>query len=71
MRPSDGVPGAWAFLAADFAATPPDLIVDTSRASIRKSDHHPLEETFLWEEVVRSYRLVDVVDGVRLYRRAV
>jgi len=71
VRPSDGVPGAWAFLAADFAATPPDLIVDTSSASIRKSDHHRLEKTFLWEEVVRSYRLVDVVDGVRLYRRAV
>ncbi len=71
VRPSDGVPGAWEFLAADLAATPPDLIVDTSTASIRKSDHHPLEKTVLWEEVVRSYQLVEVVDGVRLYRRTV
>ena len=62
-------PAAWDFLAADMAATPPDLIVDTSAASIRKSDRHPLEETFLWDDVVRDYRLVDVVDGVRLYLR--
>ncbi len=69
VKPSDGVPGAGKFLADDFAATPPDLIVDTTKASIRKSERHPLEATFLWEEVVRRYRLVDVVDGVRLYRR--
>jgi hypothetical protein len=69
VRPSDGVPGAWEFLAADIAATPPDLIVDTSGASIRKSDHYPLEKTFLGDEIVRHYQLVDVVDGVRLYRR--
>jgi hypothetical protein len=70
VRSSDGVPGAWDFLAADIAATPPDLIVDTSRTSIRKAEYHPLEATFLWEDVVRSYRLVDTVDGVRLYQRA-
>ncbi|MCA1691000.1 MAG: hypothetical protein LC733_01940 [Actinobacteria bacterium] len=69
VRPSDGLPGGWRLLAADLAANPPDLIVDTSRASIRKSDRHPLEETFLWEDVVRDYQLVEVVDGVRLYRR--
>jgi hypothetical protein len=71
VQPSDGVPGGWEFLAADIAATPPDLIVDTSTASIRKSDRHRLEDTILWEEVVRSYQLVDVVDGVRLYQRQV
>ena len=69
IRPSDGVPGSWEFLAADIAATPPDLIVDTSSASIRRSEHHPLEKTPLWAEVVRNYQLIDVVDGVRLYRR--
>ncbi len=69
VEESDGLPGAWAFLAADIAATPPDLIVDTGPASIRKSDRHPLEKTFLWDEVVRHYTLVDVVDGVRLYLR--
>jgi hypothetical protein len=69
VEPSDGVPGAWEFLAADLATTPPDLIVDTSQASIRRSDHFPLEATFLWEGVVRDYQLVDVVDGVRLYDR--
>ncbi|MEA2825813.1 MAG: hypothetical protein QOG43_252 [Actinomycetota bacterium] len=69
VRESDGVPGAWDFLAADIAATPPELIVDTSSASIRRSDLHPLEKTFLWDEVVRHYRLVDVVDGVRLFQR--
>ena len=70
VEPADGVPGAWELLAADMAATPPELIVDTSSASIRKSDHHRLEDTILWEDVVRRYELVDVVDGVRLYRRA-
>jgi hypothetical protein len=69
VEASDGVPGAWAFLAADIAATPPDLIVDTGPASIRHSDLHPLEETFLWDEIVRHYLLVDVVDGVRLFQR--
>jgi hypothetical protein len=69
VSPSDGVPGAWQFLAHDMAATPPDLIVDTTNASIRKSDHYRLEDTFLWAEVVRNYRLVDVVDGVRMFRR--
>jgi hypothetical protein len=69
VEPSDGVPGAWSFLAADLAATPPDLIVDTSQASIRRSEHYPLEATFLWDRVVAEYELVDVVDGVRLYRR--
>lgn len=68
VQPSDGVPGGWEFLAADLAATPPVLIVDTSTASIRKSDRHRLEDTILWAEVVRSYQLVDVVDGVRLYQ---
>lgn len=63
------MPGAWALLAADIAADPPDLIVDTSRASIRKSEYHPLDETFLWEIVLSEYRLTDVVDGVRLYER--
>jgi len=69
VKPSDGVPGAWRFLVADFAATPPALIVDTTNAAIRRSERHPLEETLLWDEVVRDYRLVDVVDGVRMYRR--
>ena len=69
VEASDGVPGAWDFLAADIAATPPDLIVDTGPASIRHSDLHPLEETFLWDEIVRHYLLVDVVDGVRLFQR--
>ena len=71
VQPSDGVPGAWELLAADLVATPPDLIVDTSTASIRKSEHHRLEDTVLWADVVRSYQLVDVVDGVRLYRRTI
>ena len=71
VQPSDGVPGAWQFLAADIAATPPDLIVDTSAASIRRSDLHRLEDTILWDEVVDRYQLVDVVDGVRLYQREV
>lgn len=69
VRPSDGMPGAWELLAADIAADPPDLIVDTSRASIRKSEYHPLDETFLWDIVLSEYRLTDIVDGVRLYER--
>jgi hypothetical protein len=69
LTPSDGIPGAWDFLAADLAATPPDLIVDTSTTSIRESRYHPLEATFLWPEVVNNYRQVDMVDGVRFFRR--
>ncbi len=69
VRPSDGMPGAWELLAADIAADPPDLIVDTSRASIRKSEYHPLDETFLWDIVLNDFRLTDIVDGVRLYER--
>jgi hypothetical protein len=69
VRPSDGVPGAWDLLAADIAATPPDLIVDTSGASIRKSEHHRLDRTSIWDVVRRDFRLIDIVDGVRLYAR--
>ncbi len=70
VGPTDGVPGGWALLAADLAASPPDLVVDTSSASIRHAELHPLEATFFWPDVVRDYRLVDVVDGVRLYLRS-
>lgn len=70
VLPTDGVPGAEALLAADLAASPPVLIVDTAAASIRHADLSPLEATFFWDDVARDYRLVDVVDGVRLYRRA-
>ncbi len=65
---SDALPGAWAMLDDDLAEHPADLIVDTSTASIRQQEYYPLSATPLWEMVTTSYHLVDVIDGVRLYR---
>jgi hypothetical protein len=67
-QPTDGLPGAWALLATDMAAHPPALIVDTSAAAIRGSQHYSLDKTPLWGPVQRDYELVDTVDGVRFYR---
>jgi hypothetical protein len=55
-------------LADDLGRRPADLIVDTSTASIRQQEYYPLEETPLWDMVVANYRLVDTVEGVRIFR---
>ena len=65
---TDGLPGAWDLLATDMASHPPALIVDTSAAAIRGSQHYTLDRTPLWDDVQRDYELVDTVDGVRFYR---
>ncbi|MEA2703132.1 MAG: hypothetical protein QOD63_1077 [Actinomycetota bacterium] len=67
-QPTDGLPGAWDLLAADMASHPPALIVDTSAAAIRGSQHYALDRTPLWDAVQRDYELVETVDGVRFYR---
>ena len=66
-EPTDGLPGAWDLLATDMASHPPTLIVDTSAAAIRGSQHYTLDRTPLWDAVQRDYELVDSVDGVRFY----
>jgi hypothetical protein len=65
--PNEGVPGAWAMLIQDMSHLP-DLIVDTSPADIRQSDLYPLYDTPLWPTVRADYRLLEMVDGVRLYQ---
>jgi hypothetical protein len=67
-RPIDGVPGAWDMLRRDLALHPPALVVDTTKAGIRGSEYHPLSGTSLWTRMSPHYRLVDIVDGVDLYR---
>ncbi len=67
---TDGLPGAWDLLATDMASHPPALIVDTSAAAIRGSQHYTLDRTPLWDDVQRDYELVDTVDDVRFYRLA-
>ena len=65
---SDGLPGAWTMLEADVRVHPPALIVDTSPAGIRNSEHYPLERTSIWERIRREYQLAGTLDGVRFYR---
>jgi hypothetical protein len=67
--PRDGVPGAWLMLVEDLQARPPALVVDTSEAKIRGAQYHPLAETGFWASMQSHYRLAEVVDGVKLYRR--
>jgi hypothetical protein len=61
------LPGAWAMLAQDIRARPPDVIVDTSTGRIRQQEFYPLASTPLAAVLRSSYRLVGEVDGVRIY----
>jgi 4-amino-4-deoxy-L-arabinose transferase-like glycosyltransferase len=67
--PRDGIPGAWLMLVRDLEARPPAVVIDTSEARIRGVQYHPLDETGVWASIRSNYELVEVVDGVRLYRR--
>jgi hypothetical protein len=64
------VPGAWSMLRDDVAAHPPELIVDVAASGFRNGDAYPIEDrAYLRRLLARRYRLVEVVDGVRIYRR--
>lgn len=64
---TDGVPGAWDMLAADFKQRLPDLIVDTSTGRVRQQEYYPLSRTIIWPLVRSRYQLVGIVEDVRLY----
>jgi hypothetical protein len=65
--PNEAMPGAWTMLGADFRARLPDLVVDTTDGDIRQSAYYPMSKTWLGPLVRANYRLVDTLDGVRLY----
>ncbi|HSQ97017.1 MAG TPA: glycosyltransferase family 39 protein [Croceibacterium sp.] len=61
------VPGAWANLAADFAAHPPRFIIDTEAAA---SAQYPLRRyPYLADMVARNYRRVASFAGGDVYER--
>jgi hypothetical protein len=67
---TNGVPGAWDMLSADFERRLPDLILDVSTTTIRHQQYYPMSRTLIWPIVQRHYRSIGAVDGVRLYRLA-
>jgi hypothetical protein len=52
----------------DFRDHPAALIVDTTGASIRGSQYHPLDRTELWSRIHQDYMLLGTSEGVRFYR---
>lgn len=67
---AEGLPGAWTMLSEDLGRHPADLIVDTSTGRIREQQHYPMSSTPLARLVRERYQLIDVVEGVRVYRLA-
>jgi hypothetical protein len=65
----DAGPRTWPLLAKDLAATPAELLVDTSSADIGDFGYYPLRRVpVLAELVAKKYALERRVEGVDIYR---
>jgi len=62
-------PEVWPALAADFAAHPPALIIDTATADYASFAHYPMRRFPALAALIADYRIVAVIGGVTMYRR--
>jgi len=63
-------PGAWDLFFTDFAAHPPEYVLDTSPAAIRGSELYPISRFPELQRVIdRRYRFVETIDGISIYER--
>ncbi|MFM7617610.1 MAG: ArnT family glycosyltransferase [Actinomycetes bacterium] len=66
----EATPGAWDLFFADFAAHPPEFVLDTSPAAIRGSELYPISRFPELQRVMdRRYRFVETIDGIAVFER--
>ena len=66
----EATPGAWELFFSDFAAHPPEYVLDTSPAAIRGSELYPMSRFPDLQRVIdRRYRFVETIDGISIYER--
>ena len=66
----EATPGAWDLFFADFAAHPPEYVLDTTPAAIRGSQLFPMSRFPELQRVIdRRYRFVETIDGISIYER--
>jgi len=66
----EATPGAWQLFFTDFAAHPPEYVLDTSPAAIRGSELYPIARFPELQRVMdRRYRFVESIDGIAIYER--
>ena len=65
-------PGARVMLMSDLRVRPPRFILDTTPASIRGSQFHPMSSIPPFDKFVKhGYRYVRTIDGIAVYERSV
>lgn len=70
VHAEDATPGAWELFFEDFAAHPPEYLLDTAYSGIRGAQYYTIARyPALARVVYRDYEFVDMVDGIAVYKR--